>query len=36
VLASTDVDTKANEITRFAAQLDRLHDLRGVVVTDRT
>lgn len=33
VLASTDVDTKTNEITRFAALLDQLHDLRGTVVT---
>lgn len=33
VLASTDVDTKTNEITRFAALLDQLDDLRGVVVT---
>lgn len=33
VLASTDVDTKTNEITRFAALLDRIDDLRGVVVT---
>jgi hypothetical protein len=33
VLASTDVDTKTNEITRFAALLDRIDDLRDVVVT---
>jgi predicted transposase YbfD/YdcC len=33
VLASTDVDTKTNEITRFAALLDLIDDLRGVVVT---
>lgn len=28
VLASTDVDTKTNEITRFAALLDQIDDLR--------
>jgi len=33
VLASTDVDTKTNEITRFADLLDRIDDLREVVVT---
>jgi Transposase DDE domain len=33
VLASTDVDTKTNEITRFADLLDRIADLRGIVVT---
>lgn len=33
VLASTDVDTKTNEITRFAVLLDQLDDLRDVVVT---
>lgn len=33
VLASTDVDAKTNEITRFDALLDRIGDLRGVVVT---
>ena len=33
VLASTDVDTKTNEIARFAALLDHLDDLRDVVVT---
>ncbi|MER7283396.1 transposase [Dactylosporangium sp. NPDC000244] len=33
VLASIDVDTKANEITRFAALLDHVNDLRGIVVT---
>jgi len=33
VLASTNVDTKTNEITRFAALLDLIDDLRGVVVT---
>ncbi|UAC02127.1 ISAs1 family transposase [Dactylosporangium vinaceum] len=33
VLASTDVDSKTNEITRFAALLDQLHDLDGAVVT---
>jgi predicted transposase YbfD/YdcC len=33
VLASTDVDTKTNEITRFAALLDHIPDLRGIVVT---
>ncbi|MGI5180123.1 ISAs1 family transposase [Dactylosporangium sp. CA-152071] len=32
-LASTDVDTKTNEITRFTALLDHLDDLRGTVVT---
>jgi predicted transposase YbfD/YdcC len=33
VLASTDVDTKTNEITRFAALLDHVDDLTGAVVT---
>jgi predicted transposase YbfD/YdcC len=33
VLASTDVDTKTNEITRFGPLLDQINDLRGVVVT---
>jgi DDE_Tnp_1-associated/Transposase DDE domain len=33
VLASTDVDSKTNEITRFNALLDHIGDLRGVVVT---
>jgi predicted transposase YbfD/YdcC len=33
VLASTDVATKTNEITRFTALLDQISDLRGVVVT---
>ena len=33
VLASTDVDTKTNEITRFAGLLDQINDLRDVVVT---
>lgn len=33
VLASTDVDVKTNEITRFAPLLDQINDLRGVVVT---
>ncbi|MEV0129401.1 ISAs1 family transposase [Dactylosporangium sp. NPDC050688] len=33
VLASTDVDTNTNEITRFTALLDQLHNLTGVVVT---
>ena len=33
VLASTDVHTKTNEITRFAPLLDQISDLRGVVVT---
>src|SRR4051794_36730188 len=33
VLASTDVDTKTNEITRFAPLLDQIGALRGVVVT---
>jgi predicted transposase YbfD/YdcC len=33
VLAATDVDIKTNEITRFAALLDRLNDLHEVVVT---
>jgi predicted transposase YbfD/YdcC len=33
VLASTDVDIKTNEITRFAVLLEHLDDLRGVVVT---
>jgi predicted transposase YbfD/YdcC len=33
VLASIDVDSKTNEITRFDALLDQIGDLRGVVVT---
>jgi predicted transposase YbfD/YdcC len=33
VLASTDVETKTNEITRFAVLLDHIDDLRDVVVT---
>jgi hypothetical protein len=33
VLASIDVDSKTNEITRFDALLDQFGDLRGVVVT---
>jgi predicted transposase YbfD/YdcC len=33
VLASTDVDTKTNEITRFGPLLDQISDLRGVVLT---
>ncbi len=33
VLASTDVDSKTNEITRFNALLDHIGDLHGVVVT---
>ncbi|WP_327002760.1 ISAs1 family transposase [Dactylosporangium sp. NBC_01737] len=33
VLASTDVDSTTNEITRFAALLDQLHDPHGTVVT---
>lgn len=33
VLASTDVDSKTNEITRFDALLDQIGDLHGVVVT---
>jgi predicted transposase YbfD/YdcC len=33
VLASTDVDTKTNEITRFGALLDQIPDLAGMVVT---
>jgi hypothetical protein len=33
VLASTDVDGKTNEITRFGPLLDQLGDLRDVVVT---
>jgi predicted transposase YbfD/YdcC len=33
VLASTDVDSKTNEITRFDTLLDQIGDLRGVVVT---
>lgn len=32
-LASTDVDGKANEITRFAPLLDQISDLRDAVVT---
>jgi predicted transposase YbfD/YdcC len=33
VLASTDVDTKTNEITRFGPLLDHIDDLRGIVIT---
>ena len=33
MLAGTDVDTKANETTRFATLLDHIVDLRGSVVT---
>ena len=33
VLASTDVDTKTNEITRFGPLLDQITDLHEVVVT---
>jgi predicted transposase YbfD/YdcC len=33
VLASTGVDTKTNEITRFDVLLDQISDLTGVVVT---
>lgn len=33
VLASTDVDGKTNEITRFAPLLDQINDLQGAVVT---
>jgi predicted transposase YbfD/YdcC len=33
VLASTDVDIKTNEITRFGPLLDHVRDLHGVVVT---
>ncbi len=33
VLASTDVDGKTNEITRFAPLLDQLGDLREAVIT---
>ncbi|MCX4458102.1 hypothetical protein OG585_36820 [Streptomyces sp. NBC_01340] len=33
VLASTDVDRKTNEITRFAPLLDQISDLRGTVIT---
>jgi predicted transposase YbfD/YdcC len=33
VLASTDVDGKTNEITRFRPLLDQLGDLRGTVIT---
>lgn len=33
VLASTDVEAKTNEITRFDTLLDQISDLRGVVVT---
>jgi predicted transposase YbfD/YdcC len=33
VLASTDVDTKTNEITRFGPLLEQVGDLRGIVVT---
>jgi predicted transposase YbfD/YdcC len=28
-----DVDSKTNEITRFAALLDQIHDLDGAVIT---
>ncbi|PWK27738.1 IS4 family transposase [Actinoplanes xinjiangensis] len=33
VLASTDVDGKTNEITRFAPLLDQISDLRSTVIT---
>lgn len=33
VLASTDVDGKTNEITRFKPLLDQISDLRGTVIT---
>jgi len=33
VLASTDVDGKTNEITRFVPLLDQISDLRGTVIT---
>jgi predicted transposase YbfD/YdcC len=33
VLASTDVDGKTNEITRFAPLLDQIGDLRNTVIT---
>lgn len=33
VLASTDVDGKTNEITRFAPLLDQISDLRDTVIT---
>ena len=33
IFASTDVDAKTNEITRFADLLDRIKDRRDVVVT---
>ncbi len=33
VLASTDVDGKTNEITRFRPLLDQIRDLRDVVIT---
>ncbi|MEH1168262.1 ISAs1 family transposase [Micromonospora sp. CPCC 205539] len=33
VLASTTVDGKTNEITRFAPLLDQISDLRGTVIT---
>ena len=33
MLASTDVDGKTNEITRFAPLLDQLSDLRDTVIT---
>jgi len=33
VLASTDVDGKTNEITRFAPLLDQISDLRDAVIT---
>ncbi|MCX4596480.1 hypothetical protein OG819_44590 [Streptomyces sp. NBC_01549] len=36
VLASTDVDRKTNEITRFAPLLDQISDLRGTVITSPT
>ncbi|WP_198154125.1 ISAs1 family transposase [Catenuloplanes japonicus] len=33
VLACTDVDSKTNEITRFASLLDQIGDLRNTVIT---
>jgi DDE family transposase len=33
VLASTDVDTKTNEIARFGPLLEQITDLHGIVVT---
>jgi predicted transposase YbfD/YdcC len=33
ILASTDVDGKTNEITRFAPLLDQISDLRDTVIT---